>query len=553
MSSLHEIQTGSNTMKKLPVSINDFETLRTQGYVYVDKTPYIHRMVTQGKFYFLARPRRFGKSVLVTTLKALFQGKRDLFEDLWIAKQDDVDWKAHPVIIFDFTGISNTTPERLQEELETHTIGIAERNRIILKTPSLMSKFRELVFALSDKTGMPVAILIDEYDKPIIDHLGREQQELEIAKANRDTLKRFFGVLKDITIAPRLRFIFLTGISRFSKVSIFSELNNLDDISMSDFYAGLLGYTSEELLTAFEPYLDRFAQQQSWTREQLIAKLAEQYDGYRFAKRDHSVYNPCSILKSLENLDFAPYWFETATPTFLINLLKQSRYHLPNMEGVEVSRAIFSTFELEKLKPTALLFQTGYLTIKAVEGKIFTLGYPNQEVKSAFTESLLLSLAEDAEEGMSSYVLRLANYLRDKDFDAFFEAMIAIFASIPYDIESKRDEAYFHTLFYLMMAASGADARSSILTCKGRIDLAVFFPDTIYIIEFKCNHSADAAIRQIQEKGYTEPYQGGGQQIILIGINFSTEQKNLAEWKVLEMREAFGFDESGLGLLEMGC
>ncbi|MCP4401908.1 MAG: AAA family ATPase, partial [bacterium] len=306
-------------------------------------------------------------------------------------------------------------------------------------------------------------------------------------------------------------------------------------ISMSEVYAGLLGYTSEELLTSFATYLDRFAQQLEWTREQLIAKLAEQYDGYRFSKRELHVYNPCSILKSLHNMDFEPYWFETATPTFLINLLKQSGYDIPHIEGLQVSRTIFSTFEIERLKPTALLFQTGYLTIKAIEDRIYTLGYPNQEVKNAFTESLLLSLTEDdVMEGISSHVLRLCGYLRDKDFDAFFETMTAIFASIPYDIEPKRDEAYFHTLFYLMMAASGADARSSVLTCKGRIDLAVFFPDTVYIIEFKCNQSAKTAIQQIRKKRYADQYQRDGQQIVTIGINFSTEQKNLAEWKVVE-------------------
>ena len=380
--------THSGGMQKLPVSINDFETMRTQGYVYVDKTHDIHRMATQGKFYFLSRPRRFGKSVLITTFQALFQGRKNLFDGLWIAEQGDWDWQEHPVVVLDFTGISNTNPELLQQDLETHLAETAQQHGLELKTPTLMSKFRELISSLADKSGMPVAILIDEYDKPIIDHLGKGEAELDIAKANRDVLKRFFGVLKDITIAPKLRFVFLTGISRFSKVSIFSELNNLDDISMSELYAGLLGYTREELLACFEPSLDAFAQQREWTREQLVAKLAEQYDGYCFSKRDLHVYNPCSILKSLHNTDFEPYWFETVTPTFLINLLRQEHYEFPEIEAIYVSRSMFSTFDLDDLVPEALLFQTGYVTIRDIQNNVYTLGYPNTEVKSAFSESL---------------------------------------------------------------------------------------------------------------------------------------------------------------------
>lgn len=530
-----ETMTSHPVSKKLPVSINDFQTMRTEGYLYVDKTRAIHQMLTQGKFYFLSRPRRFGKSVLVTTLKCLLQGKQDLFDGLWIAEHSEWEWPEYPVIVLDFTGISNTTPDLLQQDLESRLVEIADQYEVSLHTPSLMSKFRELIDLLSQKRGGPTAVLIDEYDKPIIDHLGKGADELAIARANRDVLKRFFGVLKDITIAHALRFIFLTGITRFSKVSIFSELNNLDDISMEDDYAALLGYTSEELESYFAPYLDAFAQRFDWSRDQVVAQLAAQYNGYRFSKSPVRVYNPCSILKALHNLDFEDYWFETATPSFLINLLKQTDYDISNIEGMQVSRSIFNTFDIDRLHPEALLFQSGYLTIAEVRGRLYTLDYPNQEVKRAFTESLLLSQADDASGSVSSHVLQLTHYLHDRDFEAFFETMTAIFASIPYDIETKRDEAYFHTLFYLMMTASGVDARSSVLTCRGRIDLAVLFPDAVYIFEFKCNQSADAAIQQIQDKGYAEKYQGSGKPITLIGINFSTEQKNLAEWKVVPL------------------
>lgn len=524
-------------IQKLPVSINDFETMRRDGYVYVDKTRLIHRMITQGKFYFLSRPRRFGKSVLATTLKCLYHGRKELFDGLWIAENGQWEWREHPVITLDFTGISNSTPEALQQDIDARIDEIGTLHGFVSQTASLASKFRELINLLFQKFDAPVVVLIDEYDKPIIDHLGRGEAEFAIAKANRDTLKRFFGVLKDITIAPMLRFVFLTGVTRFSKVSIFSELNNLDDISMNEAYATLLGYTQEELETCFAPYLRRFADRLGWAVEQILAKLAEQYNGYRFTEAEATVYNPCSILKALNVGKFDDFWFETGTPTFLINLLKQTGYYLPEIEGLQVSQTIFSTFDIEHLQPKALLFQTGYITIKAVEERLYTLGYPNQEVKRAFTETLLLSLTEKAAEDVNSHVLRLAGLLRKQDFDAFFETMTAIFAAIPYDIEAKRDEAYFHTLFYLIMAASGIDARSSVLTCRGRIDLALVGNDAIYIIEFKCGQNADAAIRQIKANRYADPYRADGKTIYLIGIEFSPEQRNLAGWKIERVDE----------------
>jgi hypothetical protein len=246
------------------------------------------------------------------------------------------------------------------------------------------------------------------------------------------------------------------------------------------------------------------------------------------------VYNPFSILRAFRHQQFKDYWFESATPSFLIHLLKQARYNLPKIEGLQVSRSIFNTFDLDQLQPEALLFQTGYLTIKDIHNGVYTLDYPNQEVKSAFSESLLFSLTEKGRAEISSHVLQLPGYLVREDFAAFFETMRAIFASIPYDIESKRDEAYFHTIFYLMMSASGLDAQSSVLNCKGRIDLALIFSDKVYIIEFKCNQNAQTALKQIQDKNYADMYRRSGKKVILMGINFNKETRNLAEWKVIE-------------------
>lgn len=519
--------------KKLPVDLHSFLKMREGGYVYVDKTRHIFRMVTEGTYYFLSRPRRFGKTLLVSTLKCLFQGRKDLFNGLWIAEQGKWEWKEHPVIVLDFNGIPASTPEALQQNLSFRLQEIGDAYKLVLKAPAIELQFRELIIELSRHTGMPVIVLIDEYDKRIIDHLGKGDQHLEMAKANRDILKSFFGVLKDEAVAPILRFVFLTGVSRFTRVSIFSELNNLRDISMNEKYAEILGYTQEELESCFRPYIKQLATKFEWSETQVIALLARKYNGYRFSHKALQVYNPFSILNAFNDQEFQDYWFESATPTFLVHLLKQGKYDLPKIEGLKVSRRIFTAFEIERLQPEALLFQTGYLTIKDIHNGVYTLDYPNQEVKSAFSEALLFSLAEEGGTEMSSLVLQLPRYLKEENFEAFFETMSAIFASIPYNIESKRDEAYFHTIFYLMMSASGLiDVQSSVLTSKGRIDFVVLFPETIYIIEFKCNQSAETALRQIQNKRYAEKYRRSGKKIILMGINFNQQKRNPEEWKI---------------------
>ncbi len=519
-------------MKKLPIGESSFENMRTRDYLYVDKTEYVHHMATEGAYYFLARPRRFGKSLLLSTLKCLFQGRRELFEGLWIADHGEWEWEEHPVVVIDFNGIEHDTPANLKLSLEEHLMTVAEESQITLEKSFPAPKLKELIRGLHQKTRMPVAVLIDEYDKPIIGHLGRGREGLDIARANRDILKSFFGVLKEATVVPALRFVFLTGVSRFSKVSIFSELNNLNDISMHDDYADMLGYTQEELEIYFEDYIRLLAEKLGYSENEVEARLARQYDGYRFSERDVLVYNPFSILKAFDHKQLKNYWFQTGTPTFLVDLLQREQYDLPGVEDLQVGRSLFTAFEVDRLRPEALLFQAGYLTIKDVDGRLYTLGYPNQEVKTSFTESLLFAWTGGVEEKINSHVLRLSGHLRDEDWEAFFEAMQAIFASIPYDIETKRDEAYFHTIFYLMMTASGGEAQSSVLTNRGRIDMAVTFADKVYIIEFKCNQSAKAAIKQIREKGYAEKYSGSGKEMILMGINFSTEKRNLAEWQV---------------------
>jgi len=521
------------TQRKLPLDVQSFEKMRREHYLYIDKTRHIYKMISEGTYYFLSRPRRFGKSLLVSTLKCVFEGRKELFKDLWITEQEEWEWQTYPVVLLDFNTINNESSENLQLALENHLVQRAETSSLTLQSPLLMSKFTELLLALHTQTHMPVIVLVDEYDKPMIDHLGRGKKHLEIAKANRDVLKNFFGVLKSGELAPILRFVFLTGISRFSKVSIFSELNNLIDLSMRDDYADLLGYTQEELEDCFQGYIDQFSDKFRWSHEHTLRALANQYNGYRFCERELRVYNPFSILHAFHELKLRDYWFETATPSFLINLLKEQHYSLPKLEGLEVSEAVFTTFDLDRLRPEALLFQTGYLTISDVQQRLYTLDYPNFEVKRALSESLFMAMTEGANSSISSHVIKLGRYLERQEYDAFFETMRAIFASIPYTLNTQRDEAYFHTIFYLMLSASGAEAGCEVLTSEGRIDLAVEFSETVYILEFKCNQDAETALQQIHEKRYADTYRQKDKNIVLIGINFDATTRSVAEWTIV--------------------
>jgi len=517
-------------LQRLPVGDSSFESIRANECVYVDKTRHLFQMADEGKYYFMSRPRRFGKSLTVSTLRCMFQGKKDLFDGLWIAENTEWEWKPHPVVFLDFNGISHDTPENLKLSLQRTLQQTAGACDVSSDAPLLKNQFKELVLSLYQKTGMPVVILIDEYDKPLIDHLGKGKKALEIAKANRDILKYFFGVIKDGDVSPALGLVFITGVSKFSRVSIFSELNNLEDLTMTEPYADMLGYTQEELEKYFSPHIGQFSEKTGMSESEITEMLGRYYNGYRFSKRNVRVYNPFSVLSALKQRDFRNYWFETGTPTFLVNLLKERDYPVVKIENLQLDEQIFSVYEIGCLQPEALLYQTGYITIRDVEDGIFSFQYPNQEVRISFLKFLMFSYIPGNGSDKSLF-LRLSGFLKQENTDAFMETVTAIFASIPYALETKRDEAYFHTIFYLMVCASGVNALSEIMTCKGRIDLAMEFPDKIYIIEFKCNRSAQAAIDQIREKGYADRYRQRGKKIILMGISFDSEKRNVGEWK----------------------
>ena len=527
------INWGKTVMQKfLPIGISNFKEMIRGNFVYVDKTQYIYEMVRIPQaFYFLSRPRRFGKSLLVSTLKSLFEGKRELFKDLWI-NQTDWNWEKKLVIVFDFNQISSDTPENLKTGLRVALNDFGQLHGIKLKHELLKEKFKELVVNLKLKSGDKIIILVDEYDKPIIEHIGRGEKHLKIAELNRDILKQFFGVLKGIDVSAALRLVFITGISKFSGVSIFSDLNNLDDLSMKDSYADLSGYTEGELKKYFDGYVNKLATALNIDKSAVYNKIKEWYNGYRFSDRDINVFNPFSVINLLSNDKFKNYWFETATPSFLVNLIKEKQYPVPEIETLKLEEISFSAYDIDYLKLEPLLFQTGYITIRGIEENLYKLGYPNQEVKVAFLDYLYEHLVEVVNPEIKEKYVLLNKYLDQEETEQFIATVNIILSSIPYQHIYDQDEHYYHTAFYLMLSASGALVHTEVHTSIGRIDLEVHFRDKIYIIELKCNQAAEKAIEQIKEKKYFEKHLTGNRKIFLLGINFDTEARRISEWKL---------------------
>jgi hypothetical protein len=519
-------------MKILPLDTSSFSQIRENKNLYVDKTRWIYRLITEGRCYFLSRPRRFGKSLTINTLKELFRGNKELFEGLWI--YDKWSFEPHPVIIFDFNNIPRHTPEALIEGLKDTLFEYAEDEDLEIggeeKEPETL--FLRLIKKLYRKYKKSVVILVDEYDKPIIDHLGEGEERFEIAKANRDVLKRFFGVLKGANVVDILKFVFVTGVSAFTKVSIFSEWNNLIEITASPKYADFLGYTEEEIEEYFGDYLDSFCERNGFkTREECMERIRYWYNGYRFSpERDVKVYNPVSIMYCLSEGYFDNWWFKTATPTFLVNLLKERSYLIPDLEHLRVEKEFLNAFDLERLKIEALLFQSGYLTIKEYDGELIRLGYPNQEVKISFSK-ILLDYLYDAPPNIRDYARELGQALYREDWEEVKEKLNQILAQIPYPLYAKADERFFHTVFYLTLCLLGYDARAETLSPGGRGDMAVTMGGKVFIMEFKAGTSAEEALKQIEEKGYARKFEGKGLKIIKLGISFDVEKREVREIK----------------------
>ncbi|MCB0060586.1 MAG: ATP-binding protein [Caldilineaceae bacterium] len=511
--------------KPVQASTYNFRRIIEEGFVYVDKTRHLYELVRYGiGIYFLARPRRFGKSLLISTLSEIFRGNKELFQGLWIY-DSDYKWQSYPIIHIDFSRYQVRNVQELEERIKLYLRQIAQEHQITLDENPFDVQWVELILKLSREQR--VVILIDEYDKPILDNI----ENIEEAKAIRDTLKSFYGAIKSLD--AHHRFVFITGISKFSRVGIFSDMNNLTDISMSPQFATMLGITEIELRNDFQEHIAERAQQLELSEAELLAELQRWYNGFRFAQQSQNVYNPYSTLQFFFNQHFSNYWFETGTPTFLIKLIKEQGFDIESLDHMEVPELGFSTYEIGKLSLVPLLFQTGYLTIKAFQrdqfGEFFILSYPNYEVKNAFL-SYLLSAYNEMETALSeSHLRRLIHALETNNLPQFFGVLEIFFANIAYDLQLDY-EKYYQTIFYLIFLLIGVRIDAEVKTNQGRIDAVIALRRRIYLFEFKLNKSAAEALKQIRDHAYHQKYAGQGKPITLIGANFDTTQRKITEW-----------------------
>jgi len=517
-------------LKKLPIGQSSFRNIIERNQLYIDKTKYIYELITNTQFNFLSRPRRFGKSLLISTLEEIFKGNKELFRGLWIY-HSDYEWDVHPVLIFDFNGISDETPELLLKSIDENLNKKGAFFDIQVNGVSIKEKFIDLVNKIYEKEGRSVVILIDEYDKPIISHLGMGEDGIDIAKQNREILKSFYGTIKEYSVIEKLRFVLLTGVSKFSKAGVFSELNNLSDLTMDARSCAILGVTDEEIDIYMKDHIEAFAEIIGKNYDGIREELKSYYNGYRFSDSSVKVYNPFSLVNFLDKKKFSNYWFESGTPTFLINLIKERDYYLPQAEEFESDDTLFSTYDLENLDITALLFQTGYLTIKNYdrEFNLYKLTYPNREVKDSFLKYIYVTAISNKSDNLYN---KIAVLLSKGEVDEFISVVETIFASITYEEGSRLNEANFHTLFYVILSAGSVPARSQVLNYMGRIDMVVEIKNKVYIFEFKCNQRVEAAIEQIKKNEYYKGYLHQDKEIYLIGINFDSNKRNISEYFV---------------------
>ena len=509
-------------MKKLPLGIQSFSKVIKQNLLYVDKTQLIHELINSGDYFFLSRPRRFGKSLLVSILKEIFEGNKELFKGLYI--YDKHDWTPYPVIHIDFSFITYSEgKENFHKSIQRFVRKIGKEHNVNLEGEDVKELFKDLIQKLSLKNK--VVILIDEYDKPIIDHIT----DLVKASENREVLREFYSVLKGSD--QYIKFALITGISKFAKVSVFSGLNNLEDITLDKRFNSLCGITQEELENYFVERIKILSKEEKKTKDKLLTKIMHWYNGYSWDGKT-TLYNPFSLINLFTKNEFRNYWFETATPTFLINLIKTKKYNITEIEKIEAGPEIFESFDIDNINLKPLLFQTGYLTIKnVIKDEItdlyrYTLSYPNFEVKESLLKYVLASFIDyDVSDIQPVYQDMLA-YLKNKDIENFMKIVKSIFAKIPYSLHIPR-EAYYHSIFYIILILMGAKIDAEVLTDKGRIDGVIELDDKVYVVEFKygkskidMNKLLDGAVKQINDKKYYEKYLNTNKQIILLAVGF---------------------------------
>ena len=510
--------------KTYPIGIQNFESLRNDNYFYVDKTKLIYQLARSGRYYFLSRPRRFGKSLLISTLEAYFEGKKELFKGLAIENLEE-DWIKYPILHLDLNIEKYNSPDSLDKILNDK---LEYWESIYGTRPSETSfslRFAGIVRRAYEQTGQRVAILVDEYDKPMLQSIGNE----ELQRSFRDTLKPFYGVLKSMDGC--IKFALLTGVTKFGKISVFSDLNNLNDISMDERYIEICGITEKEIHENLEDELHELARRQKMTYDEVCKELKECYDGYHFVEDSIGLYNPFSLLNTFDKMKFGSYWFETGTPTYLVELLKQNHYSLQRIAHEETDADVLNSIDSASQNPVPVIYQSGYLTIKGYDRRfgMYRLGFPNREVEEGFIKFLLPYYANVDKIESPFQISKFVHEVEQGDYDAFFRRLQSFFADTPYELV--RDlELHYQNVLFIVFKLIGFYVKAEYHTSEGRIDLILQTDQFVYIMEFKLDGTAEEAIKQINDKHYAQAFNADKRKLYKIGINFSNKTRNIERW-----------------------
>lgn len=525
-------------MIKYPLGKQDFKSLREEGYVYVDKTAFIPKLLESGSYFFLARPRRFGKSLFLSTLEYFFQGNRELFKGLFIDKID-WNWLQYPVIHLDLNGADYTNhgalEERLTSSLSFHEKKYGIKNQTEL---GLQERFRALISGVFEKTGLQVVVLVDEYEKPLLDTLEIH----ELFEKNKETLRGFYGVLKSMDYS--LKLVFMTGVTKFGQMNVFSGFNNIRDISMNKEFGAICGITQTELQQNFQPGIKSLAEEKNLDYASALHLLKTHYDGYHFNNNCPDIYNPYSLLNALADKKISSYWSHTGTPSLLVNLLLKKNYDLEELDGIEASERRLMGINNQFDDPVALFYQTGYLTIKDYDETLeeFILGYPNLEVQQAFFEFVLPYYFKERNNDTDSVISQLRKAIIKGEAERFIKFLESFSASISYEMTPAAEvERHFQSMIYIvvkLLSSPNLRIIPEYKTSEGRIDLLIETPKFIYILEIKRDSSPEVALQQIYNKSYSLQFNIDSREIFLIGVNFSTEKKRLEGYNIVkEKRE----------------
>ena len=518
-------------LKLYPIGIQTFERIRKEDKLYIDKTEYIYRMAhTSGTYFFLGRPRRFGKSLLVTTMQSYFEGKKELFKGLAIEKLEK-EWTEYPVLHFDMSGGKHMDKEQLEEYLDYRLQEEEKKWGVTKPVKGANNRLIDLINTAYEKSGKQVVVLIDEYDAPMLD-VVHEKEQLDML---RNMMRNFYSPLK--YSEAKLRFVFLTGITKFSQVSIFSELNNIINISMNDEYAGICGITKEELLTLMSEDIDELAKSQELTREETIAELKENYDGYHFSAKSPDVYNPFSLLNCFSTREFGAYWFSSGTPTYLIKMMRKFKVMPTNISRMYAKSSAFDAPTENMTAITPLLYQSGYLTIKGYDkfSKLYTLDLPNKEIKVGLFESLLPNYLEGmfAQNGDVA-IAQMSVLIRQDNMDGALQLLQTFLGTVPYCNVTNYEGHYQQMLYIIFSLLTGYVVDVEVHTPKGRLDIVMLTHTRLYIIELKLNKNAQAALQQINLKNYAQRFALCGKPVSKVGINFDSTTGNIEDWVIEE-------------------